>query len=376
MRLALVAVGDELLCGDVADTNSPWLARALTAAGHRVVRVGVVGDSEPEIVDAVTAGLRVADGVLVYGGLGPTPDDVTAAALDAVPGTWQRGALRNPVGMAGGVLLRSPGALVAAMPGVPAELRAMAGEVVLPVLGEAVPRAQRTLRTALAGEPDLAAALAAVRLPEGGKIAFLPQPAEVRVVLSAADPEGLAVLEKQARAALGDVVVGADDDTLAAVVVRSLREGGATLAVAESLTGGALGAAVTEVAGSSAVFRGGVTAYATDLKHTLLGVDPDLLARQGAVHPEVAAAMARGVRARLGTTYALATTGVAGPDPQDGRPPGTVHVALAGPAGERVVSPRLAGDRAMVRRRTVVWALDLARRELAGLPGRTGNDDL
>jgi nicotinamide-nucleotide amidase len=157
---------------------------------------------------------------------------------------------------------------------------------------------------------------------------------------------------------------------LAADVHRALQARGATIAVAESLTGGLLGGALTDVAGSSATFRGGVVAYATELKASLLDVDPALLRRHGAVHPEVAAAMARGAVARLGATYGLATTGVAGPDPQDGRAPGEVHVALAGPGigrtGWSVVSLRLDGDRDDVRREAVRRALSFAVEELAG----------
>lgn len=139
-------------------------------------------------------------------------------------------------------------------------------------------------------------------------------------------------------------------------VVAALTASGQTLAVAESLTGGALAAAVVDVPGASRCFRGAVVAYATDLKAELLGVDPDLLARHGAVHPEVALQMARGARERLGATWGLATTGVAGPDAQDGRPPGTFHVAVDGPGGAEVVSVEpeasagaAAGDRAAVR---------------------------
>jgi nicotinamide-nucleotide amidase len=145
----------------------------------------------------------------------------------------------------------------------------------------------------------------------------------------------------------------------------------ATVAVAESLTGGALGAALTAVPGASATFRGGVVAYATDLKTALLGVDADLLDRVGAVHAEVARQMAVGVRERLGATYGLATTGVAGPDPQDGRPPGEVHLALAGPGGFEVRTLALAGNRAQVREEAVRRALELAVDRLADTSGKT-----
>ena len=147
--------------------------------------------------------------------------------------------------------------------------------------------------------------------------------------------------------------------TGAGAVVARLRAAGQTLAVAESLTGGLLAARIVDVPGASAVLRGGVVAYATDLKHTLLGVDAGLLDRRGAVDPEVAEQMATGVRDRLGATWGLATTGVAGPDPQDGHPPGTVFVGLAGPAGRRALALVLAGDRAAVRAGTVDAALTL-----------------
>lgn len=152
---------------------------------------------------------------------------------------------------------------------------------------------------------------------------------------------------------------------LAARVLAALEARGATLAVAESLTGGLLGATVTTVAGASRVFRGGVIAYATDVKAALLGVDPDLLAREGAVHPEVARQLAVGVRARLSATYGLGLTGVAGPDPQDGRPPGTLYVGLAGPDGAEAVGPRVDGrDRAAIRDEAVAAALGLLAAEV------------
>ncbi|HYY12548.1 MAG TPA: CinA family protein [Kineosporiaceae bacterium] len=152
-----------------------------------------------------------------------------------------------------------------------------------------------------------------------------------------------------------------DADPPAAPLVAALTARGQTLAVAESLTGGALAAAVVDVPGASAVLRGGVVSYATDLKHALLGVDAALLAAEGAVHPEVALQMADGVRERLGATWGMATTGVAGPDPQDGQPPGTVFVAVTGPGARRVERLLLPGGRASVRSATVGRALLLLR---------------
>lgn len=149
------------------------------------------------------------------------------------------------------------------------------------------------------------------------------------------------------------------DYDLAVRTHEALRARGGTLAVAESLTGGLLAAALVDVPGASATFRGSVTAYATELKASVLGVDEGLLAVYGPVHPVVAGQMAEGVRRLLGATYGLATTGVAGPDPQDGQPVGTVHLAVAGPEGTLVSSPRLSGGRARIRHGAVTAALEL-----------------
>jgi nicotinamide-nucleotide amidase len=159
--------------------------------------------------------------------------------------------------------------------------------------------------------------------------------------------------------------------TGAAAVLDALRAAGATVAVAESLTGGELSAALTGPAGASAVFRGGLVVYATDLKSSLAGVPKPLLGAQGAVSPDVAGALAAGARDRLGATYGLSLTGVAGPDPQDGVPVGVVYVGLAGPAGGEVRKLELAGDRAAIRAGAVAGALEVlaARLESAGVPG-------
>jgi nicotinamide-nucleotide amidase len=153
----------------------------------------------------------------------------------------------------------------------------------------------------------------------------------------------------------------------AAALVELLRRRGLTVASAESLTGGLLGAAITAVPGASAVYRGGVVAYATDLKHRLLGVDAGLLARVGAVHPDVARGMAEGVRERLGADYGVATTGVAGPDPQDGQAPGTVWLGLAGPAGSWAVDVSTTGTRSDVRLATTASALSGLVRAVSGV---------
>lgn len=165
------------------------------------------------------------------------------------------------------------------------------------------------------------------------------------------------------------------DGTAASALIRLLSEQGLTVATAESLTGGLVCAALTDVPGSSAVVRGGVVSYATDVKASVLGVDAGLLARAGAVDPDVAVAMALGARRVLGTVLAVSTTGVAGPDPADGKPVGTVFVGVAGPGGTVVEQHAFTGDRSAVRRATVVAALDLLTRTARNLrtdPGVAG----
>jgi nicotinamide-nucleotide amidase len=244
--------------------------------------------------------------------------------------------------------------------------------------GEPLPLLTRQLRVAVLGESAVAQRLRSVErdLPAGVRIAYLASPGLVRVRFTGTDASLLDRVRAEAAAILAEAVSGLDDETLAATVLRVLAERTSTLAVAESLTGGALASAVVDVPGASTVLRGGVVAYATDLKGALLDVDAGLLDRVGAVHPDVAAAMARGVRTRLGATWGVGTTGVAGPDPQDGVEPGTAYVAVAGPDGEEAWREvRVHADRAIVRQLTVANALDLLRRLVLGLPAEPRHDE-
>jgi nicotinamide-nucleotide amidase len=412
LRSAVVAVGDELLLGDIVNGNAAWLGAALATAGAPVVHSSAVGDDADRIVTALRRAAEDADVVVLTGGLGPTHDDLTRDALARWAGvhlerrpeleqvlrdrfaafghTVGRGGLPeqvlrqadvpvgatpldNPVGSAPGLRLETAGRLVFALPGPPHELAAVATGAVLPELAQRSGRTlvTRTLHCAGTGESDVARRVdAALTLPEGVVLAYLAGSGVVRVRLTAAGADAgrartlLDPLVEAAAAALGADVFGRDHDTLPGVVVRGLRERAATVAVAESLTAGLLGAAITSVPGSSAVFRGGLTTYATDLKETLAGVPGPLLSAHGAVSAETAGAMAAGVRTRLGATYGVALTGVAGPGAQEVHPPGTVHVALAGPDGGRVLSRRLPGDRERVRMLATTVALDLLRRAL------------
>ena len=414
MRVELLAVGTELLLGDIVNTNAAWLGARLAEAGIDVTTSVVVGDNVGRIADAVTTALGRADALVVTGGIGPTQDDLTREGLAAAAGAElvrdpvleaalreRFSALRrdvpemnyrqadlpagatsipNPRGSAPGVRAEIGGGVAYALPGVPHEMQRMFADSVLPDLltraGEPACIVHRVLRTAGMWESAVAAALAeqVERLDRepGVTVAFLASQGQTRVRLSAkaATPEEARALiapeEAAARAALGDAVYGADDDTLDGVVAGLLRDRGATLAVAESLTGGLLGAELTKAAGASEVDAGGVVAYATAVKEALLGVPAEVVATHGAVSAECAAAMAAGARDRLGATYGLALTGVAGPGGQEGKPVGTVHVGLAGPDGVETRDLRLPGDRTLIRGYAVVAALNVLRLHLIG----------
>ena len=403
MKGAVLAVGDELLLGDIVNSNAAWLGEALAGIGVQVVHSAAVGDDVERLAVALRRALDDADVVVLTGGLGPTSDDLTRDALALVAGAplerqpaleealrtrfasyghampeqvlrqadVPRGAtaLDNRVGSAPGLRLEVDGRLVLALPGPPHEMRAVAQDHLLPELAARTGTrlTTRTLRCAGTGESQVAERVdAAVQVPAGVDLAYLAGGGVVRVrFTTAGDPAVLEPLVRACSAALGDDVFGTDEQTLPGVVLARLQARGQTVASAESLTGGLVGAALTEVPGSSASYRGGLVVYATDAKASVAGVPADLLAAHGAVAPETAVALAEGARARLGADWGVATTGVAGPDPQEGSPVGTVHVAVAGPAGSRVRSVRLPGDRERVRALAVTTALDLLRRALA-----------
>ena len=401
MNGAVLAVGDELLLGDIVNSNAAWLGEQLAAAGVQVVHSAMVGDDVARLAAALRRAIEDADVVVLTGGLGPTVDDLTRDAIALVAGVPLRRvptieaqlrdrfaaygfamqevvlkqadvpegaeALDNPVGTAPGLWLEIDGAIVVALPGPPHEMRAVAG-LVLPRLADrsGTRVVTRTLRCAGLGESAVAELVeAAVVVPAGVALAYLAGGAVVRVrFTTAGDPAVLEPLVAACAAALGDAVWGYDDESLDGVVHALLAGRGETVAVAESLTGGLLSATLSQRPGSSATYRGGLVVYATDLKDSLAGVPEALLATHGAVSAETAEALAGGARTRLGATWGLGVTGVAGPSEQEGKPVGTVHVALAGPTGMQVRTVRLPGDRDRVRLLTVTTALDLLRRAL------------
>jgi nicotinamide-nucleotide amidase len=421
LQAELIAVGDELLYGDIVNGNAAWLGQQLADAGVGLHHSDVVGDIEEDIADAICAALSRADVAILTGGLGPTQDDLTREGLARAAGVplhrdetleaqlRQRfsdlrrdvpdmnyrqadmpegsTALPNSRGTAPGIRLELPGLppkVVYALPGVPHEMYAMFTDAVLPDLmrraGRPAAIVHRVLRTAGMWESAVAEALADVvtrSKADGGNpaIAFLASQGQTRVRITARAGDRqealrlIAPVEEAAREALGIGCYGVDDDSLESVVHALLREHGATVATAESLTGGTLAGRLTDTPGSSATFLGGVVAYETELKHQLLGVPADVLREHGAVSDETAMAMATGVRERLGATYGLSTTGVAGPDLQEGKPAGTLHIGIAGPDGASARSLRLPGDRNLVRTIASVSALDALRRVLLARHG-------
>ena len=401
MKGAVLAVGTELLLGDVVNSNAAWLGKRLAASGIDVVASAAIGDDIGRLVQAIDHHLREADVLVLCGGLGPTIDDLTREAValacnaplerqaaletelrakfaaygvDMPDAVLQQAdvpaggeVLANPVGTAPGLWLRYGDKLVLAFPGPPHELRAVA-EVVWPRLAALSGSVVTTRQVLVAGLGETAVAervQAVVTLPPGVSLSYLAGGAVVRVrFTTAGPPEVLEPLVEAADGVLGEHAWGHDEETLDGVVHALLEAAGETVAVAESLTGGLLGAALSQRPGSSTTFRGAVVVYATDLKQTLAGVAQDVLDAEGVVSAATAEALAAGVRTRLRADWGIGVTGVAGPTEQEGVAVGTVFVAVAGPAGGQVRALRLPGDRDRVRLLTVTSALDLLRRHL------------
>ena len=428
MRCEVLAIGTELLLGQVADTNSTWIGEQLAGAGIDCYFQAKVGDNQQRIVTAIRQALARSHAVICCGGLGPTQDDITresvaevlgvplelddeiAARIEAMFSRRGRGMAMNNLrqaevprgatvipqvrGTAPGLICRLGDRTIYAVPGVPGEMREMVGRAVIPDLvslsGVHATIASRTLRTWGMAESTVAEVLAprlvaldaasASRAGSGGgevagapvpTIAFLASGIEgikVRITAKAstqAEAEAaISAEESEVRRLLGQVVFGADDETMEAAVGAQLLRRRATLGVAESLTGGLVGSRLTAVAGASEWFRGSIVAYATEAKRKLLGVGDS-----PAVSEETALEMAAGAAAALGADTGLALTGVAGPTEQDGQPVGTVWVGLHTPEGATEARLlRLAGDRDQIRQIATISALDWLRRTLLESP--------
>lgn len=417
MRCEVVAVGTELLLGQIVDTNSSWIGEQLALAGIDSHFQTKVGDNLGRMVDCLRLALDRSDAVIVCGGLGPTQDDITRDAIAEVMGVGlelddevaariehmftSRGrrmsmnnlrqaevpigarAIHDPQpGTAPGLIAPVGDKVIYAVPGVPSEMMTIIAGAVLPDLVEraGVPGTivSRTLRTWGESESGLAERLAGrvAELDRTGNptLAYLASGIEgIKVRLTAKGVDETAALalleaeELEVRAILGDIVFGVDDETMEHSVLEQLRARGLTLGVAESLTGGMIGSRICDVAGASDVFRGSVVAYASDVKFSVLDVPEGPV-----VSGEAAAAMAEGARRVLGADVAVAVTGVAGPDPQEGLAPGTVFVGLhlgpLGPGHAESFEVKLPGDRRSVRQFSVITALAALRARLLTAP--------
>jgi nicotinamide-nucleotide amidase len=418
VRAEVIAIGSELLLGDHIDTNSAWISSRLAEIGVDVHRHVTVGDNLDRVVDALAAAAARADAVLVTGGLGPTQDDLTRVAVarvagvdlvrddglvDHLTGYFARGGremprsnlvqadlpagarVLAPVGTAAGFALDVPGAgaptTIFCVPGVPREMEEMVAAEVIPVLrrrtgaATVISRVVRTAGMSESGVAEIAGPLLE-RLESSGNptIAFLASRGETRVRVTAkaaTRQEALALatpVVDELLVMLGPGAVGVDDEGVEHAVARLLGARGWSLAVAESITGGGVGARLVRVPGASSWFRGGLTVYATETKVTLAGIEASLLDVRGPVDAEVALALAGAARERLGADVGLAVVGVAGPTTQGDRPVGTVVVAsvipgdLRGESRERLLPST---GRAELQDWAAGAALDHLRRRLA-----------
>lgn len=412
MRCDVLAVGTELLLGQIIDSNSAWMGEQLAANGIDSLVQVKVGDNVGRISTMLRRMLGDSDAVIMCGGLGPTHDDLTREAIAAVMGVEleldhavadtiremfeRRGRrmsennLRQAMVPVGASIIpqtrgTAPGLVcpltidgvdkvVFAVPGVPHELYDMFERGILPELqrrsGDRSVIASRVLLTWGESESGLGERLDAVitelDVAGGPTLAFLASGwngLKIRLTAKADDAESCRALldtwEARVRAEVGDLVFGVDDQSMESVVLDLVRRNGWTVGLAESVTGGLVAARLTGVSGCSDVFRGSIVSYATEVKQQVLGVSDGPVVNEGA-----ALEMARGARDVLGCDVALSLTGVAGPGEQDGMPPGTLCIGLVWPGGELTHSVRLPGLREQMRQFSVITSLDLLRRTL------------
>lgn len=406
MIVEVIAVGTELLLGQILNSNAATIGAALAERGLDANYQQVVGDNRGRVTAAIDLAMSRADAVIMTGGIGPTQDDLTREALcdatdrhlvfseeyaERLRGWWQRrgrtmpesnlrqayhpeGAelLTNPKGTAPGLVLEHDSTLVFCIPGVPAEMEYLLHTEVIPRItaaaGDESVLINRLIRTWGRSESDVAEILDDLYAGSTNpSVAFLASQGEIKIRISAkADSRKTAIsmiepVENEVRARLGDAVFGADEETMEAVVLNLLGSLGLTIGTAESMTGGLVAAALTSVPGASEVVRGGLVSYHSDLKHKLLGVTDVSMV----VDIDTAEQMAKGARDLLGVDVAVSVTGSAGPDPLE-RSTGTVVIGVSTPEATRAKELHLPGDRERVRAYAVTSALQLTRLALLG----------
>jgi nicotinamide-nucleotide amidase len=407
MKAEIISIGTELLLGEIVDTNSAYIASRLPALGIDVYYQHTVGDNLGRLVETLQRAWDRNDIVFTTGGLGPTEDDLTREAIARVldeevrvdpdleawvrsifarrPGSmpernikqaWlipSARALPNPRGTAPGWWVERDNKIIVAMPGPPAEMTRMWENEVVAELKQRNPGVvliTRTIKTSGIGEGSVDEMLSPLLKSTNPSIGVYARADGIhaRIAAKAATEEGarqiIEPVEEEVRRILGPAIWGFDADTFESKVGEMLAEHGLTLAVMESCTGGLLADTLTNVPGSSRYFRGGIVAYSTEVKESM-GVDPDLIREHGVISAETASAMAAAARERLQADVGVGITGVAGPDPQDGAPVGSVHIAVDDGSGSaQITSYTFAQSREAIKRRAVTQALHLLRRAL------------
>jgi nicotinamide-nucleotide amidase len=410
IRAEILTIGDEILFGQIIDTNTQWIGSELTGIGIRTVRKTSVGDDKKDIIAAFTDAGKRAEVVIVTGGLGPTKDDVTKYAFCEYFGSTlkinedaltlitaffakrgramtelniQQAALPdnctyvpNQWGTAPGMWFEKDGVVYVSLPGVPYEMKSLMEFEILPRLKQRFVLnviQHKSVRTIGIGESFLAEKIAAWEsaLPDHIRLAYLPHFGQVKLRLTGtgdnADVLNTQLLEQVdlVRPIIDEYIFGYDQDELESVIAALLISQQATVGTAESCTGGFVSHRLTSLPGSSAYFQGAVVSYSNELKMKLLGVSGDTLAEHGAVSEQTAKEMAEGARRALGTTYAIATTGIAGPDGGSAeKPVGTVWIACATPTETVTQLLKLANIRSINIEMTSTYALNLLRKAI------------
>lgn len=405
MKSTIITIGDEILIGQILDTNSRYISQALNRIGVVVTERTSIGDSAEQIVSTLDRALAISDVVIITGGLGPTKDDITKHTLaryynselvyNEQVGSFveqllaRRGiaftelnrgqamvpkcctVLHNAHGTAPGMWFERDGKVVVSLPGVPFEMQHLIDDSVVPMLTqrfELKAIVHRTMITSGIAESILAEKIATWEdnLPEVLHLAYLPAPNVVRLRLSAYEVDGQSVSQiiddefDKLKGIIPEAIVGFEDATVEQLVHRWMTENGKTLSVAESCTGGAIAAKFTAMAGASAYFNAGVVSYSNEAKRDILGVNMDDIVRYGAVSEAVAIQMAEGVRRAGQSDYAVSTTGIAGPTGGSAeKPVGTVWIGIATPKGSFAVLKNCGTDRSQIIDRATAYAIKL-----------------
>lgn len=416
LKVAILTIGDEILIGQIINTNASWIAQKCAEIGATVVAHRVVGDNESEIIQNVDSLLKISDILLITGGLGPTNDDLTKPSLvkylnDALVFSekvlaWikefyeKRGIaeisernrnlayipskcipLKNELGTAPGMLFHLNEKILVSMPGVPKEMQFIMNNYVLPIIKDKISKENlnthffNVLQTCGIPESILADKLSGIEnLVDGVNIAYLPSYKGVRLRLETKGlpfkeaTEKINKLKKSIYNRVGDFVFGEGETSLSEVVGKMLLERNETVAVAESCTGGLLGGEFTKISGSSNYFLGGIIAYSNDIKIKVLGVKEETIKNYGAVSEQTAIEMAENVRRIFQSTYGISITGIAGPtggSPQ--KPVGTVWIGLSTPEKTFAKHNLFGADRDINRERSVSTALTMLYFHLKGI---------